>query len=67
MNRADARKHEDPRLSFVSQEFKDAQRRFAQAYRNNFGRPIEYVQSKEYPWSQPRLKKLDTPLAPGTK
>lgn len=32
------------------------------AYRTNFGRPVEYVQQRDYPWSPPRLVKLDTPL-----
>lgn len=55
----EARKHEDPRMSFVSSEFKDAQRKFQQAHKNNFGRPRMYVKYKEFPWSEPVLRRID--------
>lgn len=58
------REHEDPRLSFTTPEFKEAQRIFQENFKKNFGRPIEYGMVKRYPWSKPTLEKLDTPVDP---
>jgi hypothetical protein len=58
------REHEDPRLSFTTPEFKEAQRIFQDNFKKNFGRPIEYGMVKRYPWSKPTLEKLDTPVDP---
>jgi hypothetical protein len=48
---AKQRKHEDPRLSFSTPEFK-----------KNFGKPIEWGLIKRFPWSQPQLEKLEVPV-----
>merc|ERR1712118_631912 len=60
----DMRKHEDPRLSFATPEFREAQRVFTDNFKKNFGRPIEWGLVKKYPWSAPVLKKLDVPVDP---
>lgn len=52
-----ARASEDPRLSFSTPEFKEAQRTFTENFKKNFGRPTEYVMVKEYPWSTPQLRR----------
>uniref|UniRef100_A0A7R9SZ14 Uncharacterized protein n=1 Tax=Ostreococcus sp. 'lucimarinus' TaxID=242159 RepID=A0A7R9SZ14_9CHLO len=56
------REFEDPRLSFTTPEFKEAQRIFQENFKKNFGRPIEYGMVKRYPWSVPTLMKLDVPV-----
>ncbi|KAL4436801.1 hypothetical protein ABPG75_003940 [Micractinium tetrahymenae] len=56
------RKNEDPRLSFSTPEFKEAQRQFTDAFKKNFGRPVEYALVKDYAWSTPQLRKLDQPV-----
>ncbi|CEF98788.1 unnamed product [Ostreococcus tauri] len=56
------REFEDPRLSFTTPEFKEAQRIFQENYKKNFGRPVEYGMVKKYPWSTPTLMKLDVPV-----
>ena len=56
--------NEDPRLSFTTPAFREAQRTFAQGYKTNFGRPIEYALVKDHPWSMPALRKLDRPIKP---
>mmetsp|Transcript_42107 Transcript_42107/g.51095 ORF Transcript_42107/g.51095 Transcript_42107/m.51095 type:complete len:124 (+) Transcript_42107:158-529(+) len=58
------RGQEDPRLSFASPEFKEAQRLFTEQFKNNFNRPIEYAMVKKYPWSMPVLEKLEVPVDP---
>lgn len=58
----DIRKGEDPRLSFSTPEFKEAQRVFTDNFKKNFGRPVEYAMVKEYPWSTPQLTKLKQPV-----
>ncbi|WIA39729.1 hypothetical protein OEZ86_005790 [Tetradesmus obliquus] len=55
----DLKKNEDPRLSFCTPEFKDAQRTFTDAFKRNFGNPGEWALVKEYPWSTPQLRKVD--------
>eukprot|EP01023_Acetabularia_acetabulum_P061975 TRINITY_DN7550_c0_g1_i4.p2 TRINITY_DN7550_c0_g1~~TRINITY_DN7550_c0_g1_i4.p2 ORF type:complete len:115 (-),score=21.31 TRINITY_DN7550_c0_g1_i4:371-715(-) len=55
-------KNEDPRLSFTTPEFKEAQRIFSENLKKNFGRPIEYATVKDFPWSTPSLRKLQTPV-----
>jgi hypothetical protein len=57
-----SRKYEDPRLSFSTPEFKEAQRKFTSRFNVNFDRPIEYGMVKKYPWSTPTLQKLEVPL-----
>ena len=59
---AKMRELEDPRLSFTTPEFKEAQRIFQENYKKNFGRPIEYGMVKRYPWSTPTLMKLEVPI-----
>ena len=56
------RKHEDPRMSFSTPEYKDFSRKFTEGFKKNFGKPIEWGLVKRYPWSQPQLMKLDVPL-----
>ena len=56
------RKHEDPRMSFSTPEYKDFSRRFTEGFKKNFGKPIEWGLVKRYPWSQPQLMRLDVPL-----
>ncbi|KIZ07316.1 hypothetical protein MNEG_0625 [Monoraphidium neglectum] len=58
----DIKRNEDPRLSFSTPEFKEAQRAFTDAFKKNFGKPVEWALVKEYPWSAPQLRKLETPL-----
>ena len=53
------RKHEDPRLSFSTPEFREAQRIFTENFKKNFGRPVEWALVRKYPWSTPTLEKLD--------
>lgn len=40
----------------------DAQRAFTDAFKRNFGRPVEYGLVKQYPWSAPQLVKLSQPV-----
>lgn len=54
--------NEDPRLSFATPEFREAQRVFTENYKKNFGRPVEWGLVKKYPWSQAHLVKLDQPV-----
>ncbi len=54
----DMRKNEDPRLSFSTPEFKEAQRTFTDGFKKNFGKPITYGLIKDYAWSTPQLRKL---------
>ena len=61
---SDMRKNEDPRLSFSTPEFREAQRIFTDNFKKNFGRPIEWGLVKKYPWSQAILMKLDVPVDP---
>ncbi|CAK0733791.1 hypothetical protein CVIRNUC_000333 [Coccomyxa viridis] len=56
------RKNEDPRLSFATPEFKEAQRMFTERFKKNFDRPVEWGMIKDYPWSTPQLRKLEVPL-----
>ena len=56
------RRTEDPRLSFSTPEFKEAQRIFTDGFRRNFGRPVEWAMVKEYPWSTPQLRRLEQPV-----
>jgi len=58
----DMRKNEDPRLSFSTPEFKEAQRTFTDAFKKNFGKPVEWALVKDYAWSTPQLRKLDNPV-----
>lgn len=58
----DMRKNEDPRLSFSTPEFKEAQRIFTDAFKKNFGKPVEWALVKDYAWSAPQLRKLDKPV-----
>ncbi|KAL6760919.1 hypothetical protein V8C86DRAFT_3132189 [Haematococcus lacustris] len=74
----DLRRTEDPRLSFSTPEFKDAQRTFTDNFKagwlggrgskgagalgKNFGRPVEWALVQDHPWSTPQLRKLDTPV-----
>ncbi|CAG9463670.1 unnamed protein product [Pedinophyceae sp. YPF-701] len=53
---------EDPRLSFATPEFREAQRHFTDAFKKNFNRPVEYAMVKDFPWSTPALRKLDRPV-----
>eukprot|EP00198_Chlamydomonas_reinhardtii_P013941 XP_001703278.1 predicted protein [Chlamydomonas reinhardtii] len=53
---------QDPRLSFSTPEFKEAQRAFTDGFKRNFGRPVEWAMVKEYPWSTPVLRKLEQPV-----
>ena len=57
-----SRKYEDPRLSFSTPEFKEAQRKFQARFNVNFDRPIEFGMVKKYPWSTPTLQRLDVPV-----
>ena len=57
-----ARKTEDPRLSFYTPEFKEASRVFTQNLEKNFGKPYYYGIAKKYPWSNPTVVKLDQPV-----
>ena len=57
-----SRKYEDPRLSFSTPEFKEAQRKFQARFNVNFDRPIEFGMMKKYPWSTPTLQRLDVPV-----
>eukprot|EP00878_Enallax_costatus_P017447 GHUV01018327.1.p1 GENE.GHUV01018327.1~~GHUV01018327.1.p1 ORF type:complete len:108 (+),score=38.66 GHUV01018327.1:457-780(+) len=54
----DLKRNEDPRLSFCTPEFKEAQRTFTEAFKKNFGRPVEWALVKEYPWSTPQLRRI---------
>ena len=54
----DMRKNEDPRLSFSTPEFKEAQRTFTDGFKKNFGKPVEWGLVKDYAWSTPQLRKL---------
>eukprot|EP00887_Chlorella_sp_A99_P007993 scaffold12.g7993.t1 len=56
------RKNEDPRLSFSTPEFKEAQRAFTDGFKKNFGRPVEWAMVKDHAWSTPQLRKLDAPV-----
>merc|ERR1712176_577238 len=56
------RKNEDPRLSFSTPEFKEAQRVFSDGFKKNWGKPIEYGLVKRYPWSNAIFTKLDKPV-----
>lgn len=58
----DMRKNEDPRLSFSTPEFKEAQRVFTENFKKNFGRPVEWGLIKDYAWSTPQLRKLEKPV-----
>ncbi|KAL6780997.1 hypothetical protein ACKKBG_A09345 [Auxenochlorella protothecoides x Auxenochlorella symbiontica] len=58
----DMRKNEDPRLSFSTPEFKEAQRIFTDGFKKNFGKPVEWALVKDYAWSTPQLRKLDKPV-----
>ncbi|PNH09510.1 hypothetical protein TSOC_003847 [Tetrabaena socialis] len=58
----DKSKDADPRLSFSTPEFKEAQRAFTDGFKRNFGRPVEWALVREYPWSSPTLRKLDAPV-----
>lgn len=51
------RKYEDPRMSFCTPEFREAQRVFTENLKKNFGRPIEWAMVKDHPWSTPQLRK----------
>lgn len=53
-----AKADEDPRLSFSTPAFKQASAQFAQAFRDNFGRPAEYALVKDHAWSAPALRKV---------
>ena len=59
---AKQRKHEDPRLSFSTPEFKEFSRRFTENFKKNFGKPIEWGLIKRYPWSHPQLERLEVPV-----
>ncbi|KAI3425858.1 hypothetical protein D9Q98_007832 [Chlorella vulgaris] len=56
------RKNEDPRLSFSTPEFREAQRQFTDAFKKNFGKPVEWALVKDYEWSTPALRKLEVPV-----
>merc|ERR1712032_1360764 len=56
------RKNEDPRLSFCTPEFRESQRIFTDGFKKNFGRPVEWGLVKKYPWSVPKLEKLEVPV-----
>lgn len=58
----DLRKNEDPRLSFSTPEFRESQRLFTEAFKKNFGKPVEWGLVKKYPWSVPKLEKLEVPV-----
>ncbi|EFJ52167.1 hypothetical protein VOLCADRAFT_87047 [Volvox carteri f. nagariensis] len=58
----DMTKDADPRLSFSTPEFKEAQRAFTDGFKKNFGRPVEWALVREYPWSVPQLRKLEKPV-----
>jgi len=58
----DLRKHEDPRLSFSTPEFREAQRIFTDNFKKNFGKPVEWAFVKQHAWSKPQLVKLDKPV-----
>ena len=58
---AKQRKHEDPRLSFSTPEFKDFSRRFTENFKKNFGKPIEWGLIKRYP---PGRKVNDNCISP---
>merc|ERR1711977_192876 len=58
----DLRKHEDPRLSFSTPEFREAQRIFTDNFKKNFGKPVEWAFVKKHEWSKPQLVKLDKPV-----
>ncbi|KAI8476562.1 MAG: hypothetical protein J3K34DRAFT_241572, partial [Monoraphidium minutum] len=57
----DIKRGEDPRLSFSTPEFKEAQRAFTDAFKKNFGKPVEWAMVKEYPWSAPQLRRMGAP------
>eukprot|EP00218_Dolichomastix_sp_CCMP3274_P016770 CAMPEP_0170133166 /NCGR_PEP_ID=MMETSP0033_2-20121228/1111_1 /TAXON_ID=195969 /ORGANISM="Dolichomastix tenuilepis, Strain CCMP3274" /LENGTH=123 /DNA_ID=CAMNT_0010368627 /DNA_START=15 /DNA_END=386 /DNA_ORIENTATION=- len=59
---SDQRKNEDPRLSFSTPEFREAQRIFTENFKKNFGRPVEWGLVKKYPWSTATLMKLDVAI-----
>ena len=52
-----AQKFEDPRMSFCTPEFRDAQRVFTDNLKKNFGRPIEWALVKDHAWSTPQMRK----------
>merc|ERR1712188_74769 len=58
----DLRKHEDPRLSFSTPEFREAQRIFTDNFKKNFGKPVEWAFVKKHAWSKPQLVRLDKPV-----
>ena len=58
----DLRKHEDPRLSFSTPEFREAQRIFTDNFKKNFGKPVEWAFVKKHEWSKPQLVRLDKPV-----
>ena len=58
------RKHEDPRLSFTTPEYKEFSRKFTDNFKKNFGRAIEWGMVRRYPWSSPQLVRLDVPVDP---
>ena len=61
---AKLRKHEDPRMSFNTPEFKEFSRKFTENFKRNFGKPIEWGMVKKYQWSEPQLQRLDVPVDP---
>ncbi len=63
----DLRKHEDPRLSFSTPEFREAQRIFTDNFKKNFGKPVEWAFVKKHEWSKPQLVKLDKPVSPKSR
>ncbi|KAK9829440.1 hypothetical protein WJX72_005885 [[Myrmecia] bisecta] len=56
------RKNEDPRLSFSTPEFKEAQRLFTDGFKKNWGKPVEWGLVKDHPWSSAQLRKLEVPV-----
>uniref|UniRef100_A0A7S0V204 Uncharacterized protein n=1 Tax=Polytomella parva TaxID=51329 RepID=A0A7S0V204_9CHLO len=54
------RSREDPRLTFSTPEFKEAQRVFTDNFKKNFGRPVEWELVREFPWSTPTLRRIET-------
>merc|ERR1712124_227739 len=63
----DMRKNEDPRLSFSTPEFREAQRIFTDRFKKNFGKPVEWAYMQKYPWSSKMLVKLEKPAKKTTK
>jgi hypothetical protein len=58
----DMRKNEDPRLSFSTPEFREAQRIFTDRFKKNFDKPVEWAYMQKYPWSSKMLVKLEKPV-----